>query len=187
MANCLRKAPEPGGLWPGWTDCASPNAGTYDRVVVAVDPPVTGGKRADACGIIVAGATLCGDPGDWRATVLEDASVEGASPVQWARAAIAAMERHGADRLVAEVNQGGDLVATVIRQTDPQVPYRGGHASRGRAARAEPVAGPDEQGRGRCGRTAEGRRCLRGAPARARGAALLPARRGRGCRSGRRR
>ncbi len=123
------------------------NAGTFDRVVVAVDPPVTGGKRADACGIVVAGAMMGGDPGDWRATVLEDASVEGASPVQWARAAIAAMERHGADRLVAEVNQGGDLVETVIRQIDPQVPYRGVHASRGKAARAEPVAALYEQGR----------------------------------------
>ncbi len=61
--------------------------------------------------------------------VLEDASVGAASPDQWAQAAIAAMHRHGADRLVAEVNQGGDLVESVIRQIDPLVPYRGGSCS----------------------------------------------------------
>ena len=79
--------------------------------------------------------------------VLEDASVTGASPQQWARAAIAAMQRHGADRLVAEVNQGGDLVEGVIRQIDPLVPYRAVRASRGKGARAEPVSALYEQGR----------------------------------------
>jgi predicted phage terminase large subunit-like protein len=57
------------------------------------------------------------------------------------------MERFGGDRLVAEVNQGGQMVAEVIRQVDPLVPYRAVHASRGKVARAEPVAALYEQGR----------------------------------------
>ncbi len=117
------------------------------RIVVAVDPPVTGHSGSDACGIVVVGAMTEGPPQDWRAVVLEDASVTGASPDAWARAAIAALERHGGDRLVAEVNQGGDLVESVIRQIDPLVPFRAVHASRGKVARAEPVAALYEQGR----------------------------------------
>ena len=118
-----------------------------DRVVVAVDPPVTGHAGSDACGIVVAGISMRGDVGQWRAWGLEDASVSGASPAQWAGAAIAAMRRHGAERMVAEVNQGGDLVETVIRQVDPLVPFRKVHATRGKVARAEPVAALYEQGR----------------------------------------
>ena len=118
-----------------------------DRVVVAVDPPVTGHRRSDACGIVVAGAATAGPPETWQAFVLEDASVEAASPLEWAEAALAAYKRHDAQRLVAETNQGGDLVETVLRQVDPMVAYRGLHASRGKAARAEPVAALYEQGR----------------------------------------
>ncbi len=117
------------------------------RIVVAVDPPVTGHCGSDECGIIVVGALTEGPVQDWRAVVLEDASVQGASPDAWARAAIAAMARHGAERLVAEVNQGGDLVQSVIRQVDPLVPYRAVRASKGKVARAEPVAALYEQGR----------------------------------------
>jgi phage terminase large subunit-like protein len=127
--------------------CQIDAATAMTRVVVAVDPPVTGGKRSDACGIVAAGVLAEGPPTNWRATVLEDATVTGASPRDWAEAAIAAMERHGAERLVAEVNQGGDLVETVIRQIDPLVPFRAVRASRGKAARAEPVAALYEQGR----------------------------------------
>jgi phage terminase large subunit-like protein len=117
------------------------------RVVVAVDPPVTATKKSDACGIVVVGADTRGDPRTWRAVVLEDASVTGASPEGWARAALAAMERHGADRLVAEVNQGGDLVEQMVRMIDPLVPYRAVHATRSKMLRAEPVAALYEQGR----------------------------------------
>ena len=117
------------------------------RIVVAVDPPVTGHSGSDACGILVVGAITEGPPQNWRAVVLEDATVMAASPDQWARAAIAAMQRHGADRLVAEVNQGGDLVQAVIRQIDALVPYRAVRASKGKVARAEPVAALYEQGR----------------------------------------
>ncbi|PQO22369.1 ATP-binding protein [Rhodobacteraceae bacterium WD3A24] len=117
------------------------------RVVVAVDPPVTGHAGSDACGIVVAGVRAEGPPEDWHAVVLEDASVTAASPAQWARAALDAMNRHGAERLIAEVNQGGDLVESVVRQIDPMVPFRAVRAARGKAARAEPVAALYEQGR----------------------------------------
>ena len=118
-----------------------------DRIVVAIDPPVTGRDGSDECGIIVAGAMTRGPVQNWRAYVLADASVGAASPATWAKAAIRAMERHGADRLVAEVNQGGDLVEMVIRQIDPLVPVKAVHASKGKVARAEPVAALYEQGR----------------------------------------
>ncbi len=117
-----------------------------DRIVVAVDPPVTGGLKADECGIIVAGVTMQGPPQDWRAYVLEDASVSG-SPQVWAERAVAKAREYGADRLVAEVNQGGELVESLVRSIDPLVPYRAVRASRGKAARAEPVAALYEQGR----------------------------------------
>ncbi|MDZ4136842.1 MAG: terminase family protein, partial [Paracoccaceae bacterium] len=102
------------------------------RIVVAVDPPVTGHSGSDQCGIVVVGAITDGPPQNWRAVVLEDATVSAASPDTWARAAIAAMERHGAERLVAEVNQGGDMVETILRGIDPLLPFRGVHASRGK-------------------------------------------------------
>ena len=114
------------------------------RVVVAVDPPVTGHRGSDACGIVVAAGV---EGASRRAVVLEDATVEGASPAAWARAAVAAYHRHGADRVVAEVNQGGDLVESVIRQVDPDVPFRAVRATRGKVVRAEPVAALYEQGR----------------------------------------
>lgn len=117
------------------------------RIVVAIDPPATGHEGSDACGIVVVGAITEGPPQGWRAFVLEDASVTGASPEAWARAAIAAMDRHGADRLVAEVNQGGDMVSAVIRQVDPLVPLRMVRATKGKVLRAEPVAALYEQGR----------------------------------------
>ena len=137
-----------GALWTtaGLEACRVDAAPKLDRIVVAVDPAVTGGKGSDECGIVVAGAVTGGEPRDWRAYVLEDATVRG-GPLDWARAAIAAMERHGAERLVAEVNQGGDLVESVIRQVDPLVPFRALRAGRGKGLRAEPVAALYEQGR----------------------------------------
>ena len=138
-----------GALWSSGSieACRVAAAPVLGRVVVAVDPPVTGHRGSDECGIVVVGVVTEGPPQDWRAWVLEDASVAGASPDRWARAALDAMARHGADRLVAEVNQGGDLVESVIRQIDPLVPYRAVRAARGKAARAEPVAALYEQGR----------------------------------------
>jgi len=118
-----------------------------DRIVVAIDPPAGASATSDACGIVVAGIVMQGPISEWRVYVLEDASVQGASPNAWAAAAIAAMDRHGADRLVAEVNQGGAMVEAIVRSIDPAVPYRGVHATRGKVARAEPVAALYEQGR----------------------------------------
>jgi len=118
-----------------------------DRIVVAIDPATTAHGKSDECGIVVVGAVTRGPVQDWRAYVLEDATIAGAKPLQWAARAITAMERWGADRLVAEVNQGGDMVETVIRQIDPLVPFRKLHAIRGKGARAEPVAALYEQGR----------------------------------------
>ncbi|MCG6901810.1 MAG: terminase family protein [Rhodobacter sp.] len=138
-----------GALWTSGAleSCRVEAVPSLDRVVVAVDPPVTGHSGSDDCGIVVVGAVTQGPPQQWRAYVLEDASVSAASPAVWAEAAIAARDRHGAERLVAEVNQGGDLVESVIRQIDPLVPYRSVRASRGKSARAEPVAALYEQGR----------------------------------------
>ena len=105
------------------------------RIVVAVDPPVTATANADTCGIIVAALGA-----DKRAYVLADRSLQGRDPSVWARAAIAAYRDFDADRIVAEVNQGGDLVLNILRQIDPQVPVRKVYATRGKYLRAEPVA-----------------------------------------------
>ncbi len=119
----------------------------FDRIVVGLDPSASGGPGGDACGILVVGVIQGASPQEARAVVLADRTVEGARPAQWARAAAAAMAEFGADRLVAEVNQGGQMVAEVIRQVDPLVPLKTVHASRGKVARAEPVAALYEQGR----------------------------------------
>lgn len=138
-----------GALWPlARIEAAqSDEINPPDRIVVAVDPPVTGHAGSDECGIVVAGVYMQGPPQTWRAVVLEDASVSRASPEVWARAVVAAYERHQADRVVAEVNQGGDLVQTLLRQIDPSLPFRAVRATRGKVTRAEPVAALYEQGR----------------------------------------
>lgn len=117
------------------------------RVIVAVDPPVTGHKGSDACGIVVVGVVEAGDPNRWEAIVIEDCSVQGVSPQQWAEVAVAAYHRHGASRMVGEVNQGGQLVTDTVRLVDPTLNFREVRASVGKVARAEPVAALYEQGR----------------------------------------
>ena len=119
----------------------------FDRIVVGLDPATTSNSKSDECGIVVVGAVTKGPVQDWRAVVLADCTVQGATPSGWAKAAIQAMELHGADRLVAEVNQGGQMVGEVLRGIDPLVPLKAVHASRGKVARAEPVAALYEQGR----------------------------------------
>lgn len=111
------------------------------RIVVAVDPPAGSGP-ASVCGIVVAGL---GESG--RAVVLADASVEGRSPADWARAVVATFRRFEADRVVAEVNQGGDMVAAMLRSVEANLPLTMVRASRGKYLRAEPVAALYEQGR----------------------------------------
>lgn len=112
------------------------------RVVVAVDPPVTATAASDACGIVVAGR---GEDG--RAYVLADGSLQGREPQVWARAAVAAYRTHMADRVVAETNQGGDLVVAILKQVDAAVPVRQVKATRGKWVRAEPVASLYAEGR----------------------------------------
>jgi phage terminase large subunit-like protein len=114
--------------------------GALTRVVVAVDPPASAG--GDACGIVVAGVG-----GDGRGYVIADASVTGQRPEGWARAVAAAAMVHGADRVVAEANNGGQMVESVLRAAEAALPVRLVHASRGKAARAEPVAALYEAGR----------------------------------------
>ena len=112
------------------------------RIVVAVDPPVTSHAKSDACGIIVAGLCEGG-----RGYVFSDQTLKKASPLEWARAAVNAYHRFEADRIVAEVNQGGEMVETVIRQVDRSVAITSVRATRGKYIRAEPVAALYEQGR----------------------------------------
>ncbi len=137
------------------------DAPPLERIVVAVDPPVTSGARADACGIVAAGLAE-----DGRAYVLADATVQGVQPLDWALAAISLYESLEADCIVAEVNQGGELVAEMLRQVPPlaqsgkhrsgenadqagspakwrtgrHVPVRMVRATRGKYLRAGPVA-----------------------------------------------
>ncbi|MEZ0244648.1 MAG: DNA-packaging protein [Sphingomonas sp.] len=103
------------------------------RVVVGVDPPAS--ASGDACGIVAVGLGR-----DGCGYVIEDASVAGASPERWARAVAGCAARHRAERVVAEKNPGGEMVASVLRAADAGLPLRLVHASRGKSARAEPVA-----------------------------------------------
>jgi phage terminase large subunit-like protein len=138
-----------GALWTGalLEACRTATLPRMDRIVVAIDPATTAQEGADECGILVVGAVTQGPVQNWRAFVLEDASTRGKGPYQWAGAALEAMARWNADRLVAEVNQGGDMIEALVRQIDPLVPFRKLHASRSKGARAEPVAALYEQGR----------------------------------------
>ncbi len=111
------------------------------RIVVAIDPAVTAGEESDETGIIVAALTVSG-----HVVVLDDLSCR-ESPLGWARIAIAAYRTRQADRIVAEVNNGGDLVGANILAAAPDVSFRAVRASRGKAVRAEPVANLYEQGR----------------------------------------
>ncbi|MFT7189819.1 MAG: phage terminase large subunit-like protein [Dinoroseobacter sp.] len=138
-----------GALWSQdmLEGCRVEHVPELDRIVVAVDPPVTSGAKADACGIIAAGVVMKGERKDWRAYVLADRSVQGASPTGWAEAAVALAKDVGADRIVAEVNQGGELVTDLLRQVEPSLPVTQVRATKGKARRAEPVAALYEQGR----------------------------------------
>lgn len=122
---------------------AADSIGVPRRVVVGVDPPAGGsaGGGGDACGIVVCGALR-----DGRLAVLEDASVAGLGPAGWAQAVSAAAARWRADRVVAERNQGGAMVAEVLWQADPALPVKLVWAAHGKGARAEPVALRYERG-----------------------------------------
>lgn len=112
------------------------------RIVVAVDPPASSTKASDACGIVAVGLDAAG-----RAVVLADATAGGLKPGEWAARAIALWRRFEADCIVAEVNQGGDMVTSTIRTVDASVPVKAVRANRGKWLRAEPVAALYEQRR----------------------------------------
>jgi phage terminase large subunit-like protein len=118
--------------------------GKFERIVVAIDPPAT--ATGDACGIVAAGSRLRAD-GVREAVILADRSAHGLSPEEWARRAVALAHEVKATRLVAEVNQGGDMVASVLKAVDRPLPLRTVRATRGKVLRAEPVAALYEQGR----------------------------------------
>ena len=138
MAEDLDEAP--GALWKR-TDIDKARviqAPELERVIVGVDPSATSG--GDEAGIIT-----CGRNGDDYYTLADD-SVQG-SPQTWAKAAVTAYHKYKANLIVAEDNNGGEMVEAVIKQVDPSVPVTRVHASRGKATRAEPVAAISEQGR----------------------------------------
>lgn len=140
-----------GALWSwGLLDATRvQDAPPLGRVVVALDPAVSNTSDSDETGLVVAGlaATATHDiAGNLRrhGYVLDDLSGR-MSPVEWAARAVDAYRTWRADCIVAEVNQGGDMVTATLRQVDPAVPVRVVHATRGKATRAEPVSALFEQ------------------------------------------
>lgn len=131
----------PGALWQrSWIEQDRvETAPQLHRVVVAIDPSVSTSENADECGIVVAGIAR-----DGHVYVLDDLTAR-LGPMEWAQRAVSAYRRHQADRIVAEVNNGGELVKATIRMVDATVPYREVRASRGKAMRAEPVSALYEQ------------------------------------------
>ncbi|MBV9931917.1 MAG: DNA-packaging protein [Alphaproteobacteria bacterium] len=134
-----------GALWPRDVIEKARQSSTLPReelrrVVVGVDPP--GSVDGDACGIVV-----CGDDRDERLYVLADASVAGLRPEGWARAVAKAAEAWGADRVIAEKNNGGDMVESVLRSVDANMPVTLVSATHGKVSRAAPVAARFEAGK----------------------------------------
>jgi phage terminase large subunit-like protein len=131
----IRYRPAPLRLWEGKaiSDLA--------RVVVAIDPAVSAGEDSDETGIVVDGLGH-----DGNGYTIADVSLR-ALPAAWARVAVDAYYQHSADRIVAEANNGGEMVREVIRAVDSKVPVTLVHASRGKTTRAEPIATVYEQGK----------------------------------------
>lgn len=130
----------PGALWTR-SMIVQKEAPDMRRVVVAIDPAVTATEESDETGIIVAGVGV-----DGKGYVLADRTCR-LSPDGWAKRAVAAYHEFKADRIVAETNNGGDMVGLTIATVDRRVPFTKVHASRGKAIRAEPVAALYEQSR----------------------------------------
>lgn len=113
------------------------------RIVVGVDPAVTSNEDSDETGIVIVGRDRQRIPHFY---VIDDVSFIG-SPGEWAATVVDAYKTQGADRVVAEVNNGGDLVEAILRTKDLSFAYKSVHASRGKVTRAEPIAALYEQGR----------------------------------------
>jgi phage terminase large subunit-like protein len=135
----------PGALWNQTLvdDTRIPNAEglVLERIVVAIDPAVTANEDSDETGIVVVGLDSMR-----HAYVLDDLSGT-YHPIDWAKTAVRAYEQRQADRIVAETNNGGEMVELTLRTVSDKVSYKGVHASRGKVTRAEPVAALYEQGK----------------------------------------
>jgi phage terminase large subunit-like protein len=131
----------PGALWTleMLDRCRRDRAPELQRIVVSIDPAVSSREGSDETGIIVAGKDERG-----HGYILEDLSGR-YQPHQWSTIAVEAYRRHQADRIIAEVNQGGDLVESTVRMISADVPFTAIHASRGKFIRAEPVSALFEQ------------------------------------------
>ncbi len=132
----------PGALWSrrSLDECRVQECPALQRIVVAVDPAISNGEASNENGIVVAGTAA-----DSQAYVIEDWSLRG-SPDEWARKAVAAYRKHEADCIVAEANQGGDMVAAIIKSV-ADIPVKLVKATRGKYVRAEPISALYEQGR----------------------------------------
>ena len=113
----------------------------YAEIVIGVDPPARSGAKADECGIVVVARTVGGE-----AHVIADLTTQGETPGQWSARVVEAFRQFRANRVVAEINNGGDMVAQVMRQHDANLPVRAVTATRGKFLRAEPVAAAYERG-----------------------------------------
>ena len=133
----------PGALWSrrSLDEGRVQKAPSCARIVIGVDPAVSGGEDANETGIIV-----CGIAVDGNAYAIADWSLKG-SPDAWARKAIAAYRLYNADLIVAEANQGGEMVRQVLNAVLPDAPVKLVRATRGKYVRAEPVSALYEQGR----------------------------------------
>jgi len=135
-------------LWtPKMIDACRYNAevGQLDKIIIAIDPPVTSGRKSDQCGLIVAGRQGMGRTA--KIFILHDGTVQGLSPKRWAKAALRLYQSWDADGLIVETNQGGELVTSVLQSLEAHIPLRTVFASKGKFARAEPVAALYEQGK----------------------------------------
>ena len=122
------------------------NPDELDRIVVAIDPAVTSTDQSDETGIVVVGIKYGKAGADDHFYVLEDGSLRG-SPAEWAKSALELYYYYSADRIIGEVNNGGDLIETVLRNLDDKVSFRAVRATRGKILRAEPAAALYEKGR----------------------------------------
>jgi len=133
---------DPKALWkPSYIKRNKVDLSLLSRIVVAIDPSITGKETSDACGLIVSGKYK----GEDKYIVLGDYTFI-ATPIEWARKAITLYNEYEADRIVAEVNQGGDMVETILKNIDKNVSYKAVHATRGKTIRAEPIAALYENG-----------------------------------------
>lgn len=133
------------GLW-GWSEIEKARNNCPDsipnlqQIVIGVDPATTSNEDSDETGIVAAGKS-----DDGSIFVLDDASMKG-TPNQWAAAAVNCFHKYRADKVVAEVNQGGDMVESMMRQADSTVPFDDVRATRGKELRAQPVVARYERG-----------------------------------------